>query len=218
MVVAEELNQPADDGASHPDPLPAPPVETISNVIPPATEKELNHFKRLVELDPGNAYGWAALGDLHKSVQAYQESILAYRQAVTLDPGNSSHHYHLGLVYAIEGEYEKAVSAFQKVVELDPQNSLAHASLGGYFQRMGLEELARRHINKARQDIYARENQYNQACFESICGNLERSLELLEFALNENQSKVDWALKDPDLENLRTLPAFHDLLARISAS
>jgi len=218
MQVSDELTEVVEESATMLIPQPLLSKKAPCVVHNSAIEDELNHFKRLVELDSGSAHAWATLGDLYKSVYAYQDAIFAFQKAVLLDPRKSSNFYCLGLVYTIEGEDDKAIIAFQRVIDLDPNNSLAHASLGGCFHRLGFEELAHQHINKARENIYMRENQYNQACFTAICGNIERSLELLEVALTKRQSTVEWASKDPDLESLRSLPEFQKIISQIPAS
>ncbi|MBI3738220.1 MAG: hypothetical protein HY258_04145 [Chloroflexi bacterium] len=98
-------------------------------------------------------------------------------------------------------------------VELNPDHSLAHATLAGYFKKLGLEELAQNHINKAMKNIYDSENEYNRACLEAICGNADRAIELLRIALENNQTHVDWVLHDPDLDFIRNDPKFQQLIA-----
>jgi len=177
---------------------------------------QVAHFRKQVEKNPRSTFVWASLGDACKEAKQYQEAINAYCQAVEIDKTNPSHSYQLGLVYAIVGNFEGAAEAFKTVLRLDPRNSLAHAGLAGYYHRMGLEELSKRHIDKAKREIYSNENEYNQACFEAICGNVEESLRLLEVALRERQSRVDWALRDPDLENVRDHPRFMELIQRFT--
>lgn len=218
VQVSDELQEVVQESATMLIPQPLLSTREPCVVHNSVIEGELHHFKRLVELDSGSAHAWATLGDLYKLVNAYQDAIFAYQKAVLLDPRKSSNFYCLGLMYTIEGKDDKAIVAFQRVIDLDPNNSLAHASLGGCFHRLGFEELARQHINKARENIYIRENQYNQACFNAICGNIERSLELLEVALTKGQSTVEWASKDPDLESLQSLPEFQKIISKMPAN
>jgi tetratricopeptide (TPR) repeat protein len=118
------------------------------------------------------------------------------------------------LIYAAADRNEDALRIFKKVIDLDPNFGLAHATLSGYYLRMGLEELARRHLNKALNNTFQNENEYNRACLESICGNADQALEYLELALQNQQSYADWALHDPDLDFIRNDPRFKALIAR----
>lgn len=176
-------------------------------------ELDIAKFKRIVQVNPRNAIAWDTLGTLYKSAGLYRDAILAYQQAISIDSNKPYYHHHLGLVYAAEGRDEDAINAFQKVIELDPDYSLAHATLGGYYRKMGLDELAQKHIGKAMRVIYDSENEYNRACLEAICGNVDQAIELLRIALKNKQTYVDWVLRDPDLDFIRNDPRFKQLIA-----
>jgi tetratricopeptide (TPR) repeat protein len=176
-------------------------------------EASIAKFKRAVQTNPHNAYAWDALGSLYKSAGLYKEAILAYQQATSINPPKALYYHNLGLVYACEGRDEDAICAFQKVIEIDPDYSLAHATLGGYYRKMGLEELAQKHIGKAMKNIFDSENEYNRACLEAICGNTDHAIELLGVALRNKQTYVDWILRDPDLDFIRQDPRFKQLVS-----
>ncbi len=180
-------------------------------------EGDIARFRRVVQINTRNAFAWDTLGGLYKSAGRYKEAIMAYQQAISIDSGKAFYHYHLGLVYAAEGRNEDAIATFQKVVELDPAFCLAHATLGGYYRKMGLEELAQRHIEKALSDFNVEENEYNHACLQAICGNTERAIELLEIALKNKQTIIDWVRRDPDLDFIRGEPRFQALIASYTA-
>ena len=176
-------------------------------------EAGIAKFKRAVQVNPKNAYAWDALGTLYKSAGLYKDAILAYQQATSINPPKALYFHNLGLVYACEGRDEDAIGAFQRVVEIDPDYSLAHATLGGYYRKLGLEELAQKHIGKAMKNIYDSENEYNRACLEAICGNTDHAIELLGVALKNKQTYVDWILRDPDLDFIRQDPRFKQLVS-----
>jgi tetratricopeptide (TPR) repeat protein len=176
-------------------------------------ERGIAKFKRVVQINPRNAHAWDALGNLYKSAGLYKEALLAYQQAIANDLSKALYHHHLGLVYACEGRMEDAIDAFQKVVEIDPDHGLAHATLGGYYRKMGLEELAQKHVGKAMKSIFDSENEYNRACLAAICGNTDQALDLLRVALKNKQTYVDWILRDPDLDFIRQDPRFKQLIS-----
>jgi tetratricopeptide (TPR) repeat protein len=176
-------------------------------------EAEIAKFKRVVQTNPHSAFAWDALGTLYKSASLYKEAIFAYQQAISIDSPKASYYYHLGLAYAAEGRNEDTITALQKVVELDPEYSLAHATLGGYYRKMGLEELAQQHIGKAMKNIYDSESEYNRACLEAICGNVDQAIELLRVALKNKQTYVEWVIHDPDLDFIRQDPRFKQLIS-----
>jgi tetratricopeptide (TPR) repeat protein len=194
-------------------PLPEPPVPDRDEEEMHEIEMGIAKFRRVVQLNPRNAHAWDALGTLFKSAGLYRDAIIAYQQAISNDPSKSLYYHHLGLVYACEGRDEDAIGAFQRVIEIDPEYSLAHATLGGYYRKLGLEELAQQHIGKAMKNIFDSENEYNRACLEAICGNADHAIELLNVALKNKQTYVDWILRDPDLDFIRQDPRFKQLIS-----
>ena len=189
------------------------PVVDLSEADRQEISAEINRYKRVLEINPRNAIAWDMLGGNFKLLGQYDEAIEAFGKAVSLDGTKASYFHHLGLVYAAVGRNEEAINAFERVIEVDPNHPLAHATLGGYYRKNGNEELAKEHIEKARDLISNDENEYNRACMEAICGNTDHSLELLELALKNKQTYVNWACKDPDLDFIRSDPRFHTLLA-----
>ena len=201
-----------------PPSMEVPPLPEVQ--VPDRDEEEMREiemgiakFRRVVQLNPRNAHAWDALGTLFKSAGLYKDAILAYQQAISNDSSKSLYYHHLGLVYACEGRDEDAIGAFQRVIEIDPEYSLAHATLGGYYRKLGLEELAQKHIGKAMKNIFDSENEYNRACLEAICGNATQAIELLNVALKNKQTYVDWILRDPDLDFIRQDPRFKQLIS-----
>ncbi len=176
-------------------------------------QSDIAKYRRVVQINPRNAHAWDTLGNLYKSAGQFSESLTAYQQAVATDPGRALYHHHLGLLYACLGRTEDAICSFQRVIEIDPDHSLAHATLGGYYRKMGLEELAQKHIGKAMKSIFDSENEYNRACLAAICGNADEALELLRVALRNKQTYVDWILRDPDLDFIRQDPRFRQLIS-----
>jgi tetratricopeptide (TPR) repeat protein len=176
-------------------------------------EVEIAKYKRVVQINDRNASAWDALGTLYKSAGLYKEAILAHQHAISIDSARASYYHHLGLAFAGAGRDEDAISVFQKVIELDPEHYLAHATLGGYYRKLGLEELAQKHIGKAMRNIYDNESEYNRACLEAICGNVDRAIGLLRTALEKKQTYVEWIIHDPDLDFIREDSRFKELIS-----
>ena len=197
----------------------------VSDPVIEQSETDLNSFeldiakhKQAALSNPRNYAVWEVLGDAYKSAGLYKDALLAYQKAISVNPYKPSSFYRLGLVHAIERNDAEAVTAFQKVLELVPDHAQAHASLASQYLRMGMEELAQSHIEKALNSNLEDETDYNRACLEAICGNNERALELLEIALQTKQAYINWAGKDPDLDSLRNDHRFQNLLSVYATS
>lgn len=173
---------------------------------------DIARFKRILQINPRNAFAYDTLGGLYKALGRFKEAITSYQQAIALDSTKPSYFYQLGLMYAAERRDQEAMDAFQRVLSMNPQHTLAHASLGSLCRKMGLGDLAQQHIDIALKDVYEEENEYNQACLEAICGNAERALELLQVAIEDNPAYINWAQHDPDLDILRHDERFYILI------
>jgi hypothetical protein len=57
---------------------------------------------------------------------------------------------------------------------------------------------------------------YNAACGFANAGGLERALDLLERAVRTGRGFRAWIEHDPDLDSLRSLPRYQEILARLA--
>jgi len=63
------------------------------------------------------------------------------------------------------------------------------------------------HCRKAEQSLEGR-TEYNRACYETICGDKKKALELFDIVFNDKQVNKKWIQADPDLEFIRDDPDF----------
>lgn len=194
------------------------PVMELSETELDSIDADIAKHKQAAQNNSRNYAVWERLGDAYKSAGQYKDALLAYQKAISVNSNKPTCFYRLGLVYAIERNDAQAVAAFQKVLELVPDHAQAHASLASQYLRMGMEEQAQSHIEKALNANLEEETEYNRACLEAICGNNERALELLEIALQTKQTYINWAGKDPDLDSLRSDHRFQNLLSAYATS
>lgn len=205
------------------DPEPEEPETELNLALSPAMETsdpdqneiglEIEKYQRMVEEDPHDAAAWAAFGDFYKSVKMYKEAISAYQQALSIDPKNVHFLHCLGITYAVTGCVEDAIRTLQEIIQINPDHALAHATLSGYYKKMGMEELAQKHIGKAMKNFFDNENDYNRACLQALCGKTDEAITLLRIALEKKQTYVDWVVHDPDLDAIRQDPRFKQLIA-----
>ena len=171
----------------------------------------IENYKKITGMASLNDKAWDTLGKLLKDAGEFDEAVVAFQRAISICPNKDLYHYHLGLVFAAQKNHEKAIDAFQKVVEINPGYTLAHCALAGSYRRLGRDTEANTHIKAAlpRLDV---ETEYNRACFEAICGNTDRAIELLKQALDLKQTSPEWVRGDPDLDFIRDDPRFQALV------
>ena len=188
-------------------------IEYTSRPLPDlqVNENDIAAYRKVTEINPNNDRAWDALGSAYDSAGLHNEAVAAFEQAIALYPQRETYHYHLGIALAYLKKYEKAIEALQKVVDLNPNYILAHCALAGYYRRLGKETEAQQHVKIARPSMN-NENEYNQACFESISGDADRAIALLEIALRKRQVPPTMVRTDPDLDFIRKDPRFEALL------
>ena len=168
-------------------------------------------YRKAIELNPEDATAYYNLGNLLSELKRYEEAEAAYRKAIELNPEDATAYYNLGNLLNMQERLHEAEKAFKKAVEIDPDDGVARMSLWGLLKKLGKKEEAKKHEQLARK-LSKKENEYNRACFESLCGNIDEALALLKIAIEKGQSSLAWAKQDPDLENLRADPRFWEII------
>ena len=168
-------------------------------------------YRKAIKLNPGLEYPHLNLGQLYFDTGKYDDAIRTFSKAIDFDSNFARCYRMRGLVYQTKGEIEAALNDYRKAVELQPDYGSARMSLFGLLMKTGKVVEAREHEKLAR-SFAERDSEYNQACFEALCGNDDDALDLLEIAFERGQSSKAWARQDPDLENLRDNPRFQELV------
>ncbi len=171
------------------------------------TQDALAAYQRAIELDPMYATPHNGLGNAYRALGRTDDAITEYECAIKLDPKDDAPHNGLGGVYQSTGLFEKARDEFNRAVDLNPQDGALRGSLVGILKKLGREAEAAEQEEIAR-ELIVKQNEYNRACFEAICGNIDESLALLKIALEKGPGYRVSIRRDPDFDNIRTDPRF----------
>jgi tetratricopeptide (TPR) repeat protein len=178
------------------------------------TDDAIAEFQRAITLDPGNAYVYSSLAYVYLDLGRNDEAIATYQHAIELDPNVADFHVGLADVYVRLGRYDEAIAAYRRAIELDPKKPLALASLAACYRRLGREAEYVQQVKIARELTEKwTDDEYNGACFEALCGNVDEALALLKVALEKKQLTPDHARRDTDFDFIREDPRFNALLS-----
>lgn len=92
-------------------------------------------YRRLLELEPGNAEALHLLGVAQFQRGQIAEAVDLLGKSLQLRPDNAPCHNHLGAALAMAGHLDAAIGRFQQALSLDPQLADAHYNLGNVFRK-----------------------------------------------------------------------------------
>jgi protein O-mannosyl-transferase len=95
-----------------------------------------NLLEQAVRIDPGEAYGYNALGIAYLEQADFAKAIPAFRDAAKKAPNWSYPLHNLALTQAESGDYDGAIRSYQQAMKLTPQYSYLPYNLGLVYQRM----------------------------------------------------------------------------------
>ena len=101
-----------------------------------------NLLEQSVRIDPGEAYGYNALGIAYLEQADFPKSIPAFRDAARLAPNWSYPLHNLALAYVESGDYQDAIRSYRQAMRITPQFSYLPYNLGLVYQRLNLRREA----------------------------------------------------------------------------
>ena len=187
-------------------------------------EKAEAAFERAVALDPRlfEAYYFHARACFQTG--RFQEAVDLYREAMRVREDYASAFFlaqseeALGRTQAAQAAYAEALAVAERHLDLNPDDPRAATMRAVALCRLGRRdeglEWAERALRLDPEDAGVR---YNAACLFAVAGRLDRAMECLTEAAGIGFGNPDWLARDPDLDNLRGLPAFEALMEEMRA-
>jgi tetratricopeptide (TPR) repeat protein len=167
-------------------------------------------YRQALDLSPKNDGLLHLLGRKMELHGRLEDAESVYRHSLALEERATTRH-DLGAVLEMRGQLQEALEEYQKAAEMQPDRATYHASLAGVLRKLGRHDEVAEHLERAR-ELMKEESGYNKACIEAISGNTDVALTLLEEAIEESPQMRSWARRDPDLNSLRGLPRFKELV------
>jgi tetratricopeptide (TPR) repeat protein len=110
-----------------------------------------NLLEQSVRIDPGEAYGYNALGIAYLEQADFTRSIPAFRDAARRAPNWSYPLHNLALAYVEAGNYQDAIRSYQQAMRITPQFSYLPYNLGLVYQRTNRRREAEAEYRRAAQ-------------------------------------------------------------------
>jgi tetratricopeptide (TPR) repeat protein len=163
-----------------------------------------------IDIDPDSAfaYGWLSILYLHQ--KRYDDVIAACQREIAIEDSHNPRRL-LGYVYDWLGRHDEAIAQLEQAVTLEPQDYEARGALSKVYRTVGRQPDAEEQYTIAR-EMVGQDDEYGQACFEAVTGNVEKALTLLEIGLARGQLQPGWACIDPEFAFMNDMPQFKALI------
>jgi tetratricopeptide (TPR) repeat protein len=128
---------------------------------------------------------------------------------------NAATLYEKARLFQKSGGLQEAKRLYEETLGLDPHYVDALNNLGVIHIHDKNYSAARAFFAKAirlKSDYV--DSYYNLACLHALNGELTQSLSHLKKAVSLDQSVKDWARRDTDLQNLRRVPEFEEIIGK----
>jgi adenylate cyclase len=180
-------------------------------------------FRRAIELGPGSRDAWYWYARFLFSAKRYADSANAYEQVGRINPDDYDGIGLASMPYSKLGEQAKAVdaqrrslAAAERVLKIRPDDVRALYLSGGALIQVGRASEGTARLDQA---VALRPHDfavlYNAACGFARAGQAEKAMDMLDRAVGTGQGFRAWIEQDPDLDSLRALPRYRQILARL---
>jgi tetratricopeptide (TPR) repeat protein len=143
----------------------------------------------------------------------YEDAVECFRQALDLGHETFEAHYCLAGVFKSLSRQAEAEEHCRRAIGINPRFAPAYILLGALLKtRERLDDSIQACKKAVLLDPDCVAAYYDLACYYSLQGKREQALASIEMALCKGFADFAWAMKDPDLETLRSYPEFELLL------
>ncbi|MEZ4708787.1 MAG: tetratricopeptide repeat protein [Caldilineaceae bacterium] len=170
-------------------------------------------YDQAIALNPQDANAYYNRGLARRDQGDLDAAIADYDQAIALNPQYAAAYNNKASTLRRLKRWGEATETVQKSLVLNPAGWIAWYILADLARRQGDDVQWQEAIERAR-PLVDYDDLYNAACFESVSGNIEKALELLQKAIEKIPTDATWARQDPDLEWIRHDERFWEIVGR----
>lgn len=173
---------------------------------------------RLFEAPYFQARDYVVQGRYEKAIEHYRQAALASPDDYQVPILMAQIHHSLGREEEAREANRRGLELAEKAILSNPEDARACYMGAGAMIRLGQRERGQRWADRALAiDPDDPAILYNVACAHAGLGNLERAVECLERTVRAGASYLEWMENDSDLDPLRALPRFTELVAALRA-
>ena len=165
---------------------------------------------------PGDIDAYLLMGFVNEYECHYDEALDNFTFAVTMSDTTGATYlqslYHRALIYKQMGYDEAANNDFEAVLALNQKDTRRARAAAHLKRRQLVEDIINEQLSSCNVDGQRKHRLRHAACAYAILGESDRALNYLEQALKAGYIDRDLLLYDPDLEQVRQMPRFKQLV------
>ncbi len=179
-------------------------------------EASIQACDRAQELEPLSLFLTLSLGWAYYFARRHDRALEQGRKVLEMDPNFGFAYWHAGMNYIQQGKYEGAIGAFRKAVKLSGASTNFISYLGHSYAKAGKQREARQMLAQL-ESLSKRQyvSSYFIAMIHLGLGDLDKTFELLERALEERSGFLAFVRVEPMLDGLRGDERFGGLVERV---
>ncbi len=174
-----------------------------------------------VKRRPDVSYSYRERATVKMFNKQYEEALEDLELAVTLAPKATRAFYCRAKVYDKMGKKDKAEADYKKVLELtngQAKNSDVYYSLAATGKVDEAEKMMNEYYtDEVIEDVGESNVFYNKACFYAIVGKTNEAIDYFKKSLDAGWRDFSHIAVDPDLDSVRDLPKFKELVKEYKA-
>lgn len=175
------------------------------------TKEAIADLDRYISNEPDHYSGYYRRGWFKDNTEDMDGAIEDYTMSIVLEPAYAYAYMNRGILYWKKNNKDAAVADFKKTIELDTVPNDNSSAQYAYLYLGQITE-AKEWMNKVLEKSTDKGNYYDAACLYSVIGEKEQAIDYLRLALEKGFRRFAHIERDNDLNNIRKLPAFKELL------
>lgn len=179
--------------------------------------KALEDFDKYIQNVPDDSNGYYNRAWLKDHLRGdYKGAIDDYTTAITLEPHEPIYHMMRAYCYQRMGDNVSAQADWTHIVENDAEEWYDNAKMYALYWTGHTDEAINYldEMLKTSNEVNRAMLLYDACCLYSLMGDTDRALEYLQQSLDEGYDEYMHIIKDWDMDNLRNLPRFKEIMQK----
>jgi len=172
------------------------------------------YYKKQIlrRLDAG-APEYFAIGNFFEELKMYDSAIMYLKSALENRYNHIPSYTELGAIFMKLELYDSALFYYREAGRLNPESYTSALNLGLVYRMLGNYDSAIIYLHQAiRIDPGKEKTYYQLACCYALNNNPDQAIQYLQQAYEKGYKNKEALLIDPDLDRLKGLKSFEDLL------